>query len=346
MSITKKRDHVGFSSQVDEWPYSSYPTGWFQIGWVDDLAPGEIKPTRYFGKDLVRFRTKSGKHHVLDAYCGHMGAHLGHGGWVEDECVVCPYHGWRWRGDGTNDYVPSEGMAIDRRRQRSWPVRVTNQIVWIWHDALGREPLWEPHAEQPEASDPSYYPVLPHCVKRYEDIGGRPQYMTENNADIEHLRWVHGARGPIELTEQNFEGPLLKASVTLTLGYGREKTRLTPDGAIDTTLDSVCQSVGAILVRTPLDGSVLFSCATPVTENTMEMYITVLVKREAGDMGDEPTGVAAARVREQFVQITRDFPIWNNQHYIKQSPLTRDEAKPMGTLRRWAAGFYPDPDSE
>ncbi|MGD9794801.1 MAG: Rieske 2Fe-2S domain-containing protein, partial [Acidimicrobiia bacterium] len=52
------------------------PTGWFNIGWSAEIAPGGVKPMRYFGHDLVAFRSTTGELSVLDAHCRHLGAHL------------------------------------------------------------------------------------------------------------------------------------------------------------------------------------------------------------------------------------------------------------------------------
>ena len=55
------------------------PHGWYAVAYSDELAVGESRPERYFGKDLVLFRTESGRASLLDAYCPHLGAHLGYG---------------------------------------------------------------------------------------------------------------------------------------------------------------------------------------------------------------------------------------------------------------------------
>ena len=34
-------------------PGSRYPTGWFQVGWSDDIAVGAVKLVHYFGRDIV-----------------------------------------------------------------------------------------------------------------------------------------------------------------------------------------------------------------------------------------------------------------------------------------------------
>ena len=55
------------------------PFGWFQVLYSQELAIGQSLPLEYFDQELVIFRTESGAVKVLDAYCAHMGAHLGYG---------------------------------------------------------------------------------------------------------------------------------------------------------------------------------------------------------------------------------------------------------------------------
>ncbi|MFW2390307.1 MAG: Rieske 2Fe-2S domain-containing protein, partial [Polyangiales bacterium] len=57
-----------------------FPRGWFVIGFSDDLDREEARPARYFDEDLVIWRTGGGEPRVFDAFCPHLGAHLGHGG--------------------------------------------------------------------------------------------------------------------------------------------------------------------------------------------------------------------------------------------------------------------------
>ena len=47
------------------------PFGWFQMGWATDVAVGETKPIKYFGKHLVLWRDEQGTPHVQDAFCLH-----------------------------------------------------------------------------------------------------------------------------------------------------------------------------------------------------------------------------------------------------------------------------------
>jgi phenylpropionate dioxygenase-like ring-hydroxylating dioxygenase large terminal subunit len=59
------------------------------------------------GLNLVVWRGVSGKSYVADAYCPHLGAHLGVGGEVAGECIKCPFHGWAFEGkDGKCVDIP------------------------------------------------------------------------------------------------------------------------------------------------------------------------------------------------------------------------------------------------
>ena len=59
------------------------------------------------GLNLAIFRDEKGEAHVLDAYCPHLGAHIGVGGRVVGDCLQCPFHGWEFRGsDGKVTKIP------------------------------------------------------------------------------------------------------------------------------------------------------------------------------------------------------------------------------------------------
>ena len=56
-----------------------YPNGWIQITNAKDLENGNVKSISALGREFVAFRGKDGSIGVLDAYCPHLGAHLGQG---------------------------------------------------------------------------------------------------------------------------------------------------------------------------------------------------------------------------------------------------------------------------
>jgi nitrite reductase/ring-hydroxylating ferredoxin subunit len=82
------------------------------------------------GKRICMARTQTGYYAVNDT-CPHAGAHLGRGGWCEDEKVVCPVHRYRYdlktgrglQGDYIETYpveTRSDGVYIGLKSKRWW----------------------------------------------------------------------------------------------------------------------------------------------------------------------------------------------------------------------------------
>ena len=87
-----------------------HPYGWFQVAYPDDLEPGGVKSLHFWSTDLVLWRDEAGEYHLQDAFCPHLGAHLGVGGSVQDGAISCPFHGWRWNMEGKNTFVPGRHL--------------------------------------------------------------------------------------------------------------------------------------------------------------------------------------------------------------------------------------------
>lgn len=71
-----------------------FPNGWYALLSSSELKPGTATDVNCLGENFVVFRSAvTKKVFVLDAYCPHMGANMGVGGIVREECIVCPFHG-------------------------------------------------------------------------------------------------------------------------------------------------------------------------------------------------------------------------------------------------------------
>ena len=110
-------------------PFTWKPTGWFMVGWSEEYQPGTVRPLKYFGRDLVAWRGDGGEMHVLDAHCPHLGAHLGHGGKVNGDCIECPYHGWGYGPDGINKYIPYEDRPNVSKQLRAFVVKEVHESL-------------------------------------------------------------------------------------------------------------------------------------------------------------------------------------------------------------------------
>ena len=120
-----------------------FPNCWFQVAYSDELEPNAVMPLQYFGKDLVLFRGEDGKARVLDAFCPHLGAHLGYGGLVRENTIRCPFHAWRFDGEGRCVDVPYANKIPPLAKLDAWPVCEVNGLIVVWHHMEGRPPAFE-----------------------------------------------------------------------------------------------------------------------------------------------------------------------------------------------------------
>jgi len=332
---------------VKNWPYEAHPTGWYQIAYSLELVAGDVRPVKYFGEDLVLFRTTDGTVALFDAYCPHIGAHLGHGGIAADGCIQCPWHGWRWGTDGTNVEIPYADKPTKRVKANSWEVREIDGLVLAWYDALGGPPTWE-WPGLPEFKDTdTYYPIFPHASKAFGQRAIKPQSPLENTPDYHHFIYVHGAGEAAEPTMWEEDGHYLHAQSKLLMGAGHERTWLTPNGPSQCAIDTEAWGLGIGLARMTFDERIAahLICCTPVDDTMSELFSTIATTREVGDEGDEPTGGARRLIDEQNDQIARDFAIWENQQFVKDPVFVGKEERAYAKFRRWTEQFYPDVSS-
>ena len=165
-----------------------YPRGWFCIGAQHEFGD-QPRTLDYFGTSLVAYRGEdSGKIHVLDAYCPHMGGNLADG-WVKGESVVCPFHEWSWGADGICDDIPYAKKIPEKACIKSWPVHEANQLVYIWHDPDGGDPL--PEQAIPDDPDVAEDGWTPWVIRRTR-VESNCRELIDNMADKAHFGPVHG----------------------------------------------------------------------------------------------------------------------------------------------------------
>ncbi|CAG2108287.1 unnamed protein product, partial [Medioppia subpectinata] len=116
-----------------------YPNTWIVIMTSTDLPLNGVKFFEMCGKQLVAFRGGSGAVNVLSAYCPHLGANLGVGGHVVtesgDDCIQCPFHGWRFRGrDGQCKRIPNlneSELNTVKAVVKKWQTIEMNEVIYV-----------------------------------------------------------------------------------------------------------------------------------------------------------------------------------------------------------------------
>jgi nitrite reductase/ring-hydroxylating ferredoxin subunit len=322
------------------YPFHPFPTGWFCVGFADDLAPGDIRPLRYFDSALVLFRTESGKAAVTDAHCAHLGAHLGYDSRIEGETIVCPFHQWRYDIAGKCVHVPFAKAVPPRAKVRAWPIAERGGMIFVWHDLAGSEPAWElPVYDESGRLDGAGFRRL------HDDFGSaHPQDVFENGVDFAHFPGVrstgravsdgairmegHRFFSPVRILPADFSGPVAGTSEGSTVyseviggGLSRVESR-TPHAPGITT--------------------VYYVSVTPVDAALSHYYVHqfFLIDEDcampAEDIARFTAMAAEHGLREQY----SDGKIWPHKAYVER-PLLSSADGPILTYREWYRQFHP-----
>ena len=303
-----------------------FPCGWFSVLAGGELGRGQVKSLRYFALDLVAFRGEDGEAHILDAHCPHLGAHLGIGGRVVENTLECPFHAWRWQGNGRCAHIPYAKRIPPGARVRSWPVCEQNGLIFVWYHPEGEAPRWQ-IPEVPEWGGEAWS----EPDSRSFQVRSHPQEMAENVVDAVHFQVVHGVPHTPEMKAE-IDGHIFRAHQALTF--------TTPRGEIQGSVD--IESHGAGFGVTRFRGVVetlLMITGIPIEDELHETTIRFQVKKIPGN--DEATAtVGKAFIGEIERQYSQDIPIWENKVHLER-PLLCDGDGPIPLLRKFFRQFYP-----
>lgn len=326
---------------------SMKPTGWFQVAWSAEIAPGEVHKMKYFGQELVAWRSTSGELAVMDAYCEHLGAHLGFGGTVEGDVIQCPFHGWQWNAQGRNVCIPYQDRPNRARKIRSWPVVEKNESVYVWHDRDGGGPTFElldvfdAYKDGRKAGD--YYLAYPEGCLHRERLELHPQYVMENGVDFAHFKFVHRAAFVPEFTRQEYDGALAYADFEMLFGGTKGKTVLTPDGAVQGGVQAINVGIGLGYAKFwGPDNMRTIVSVTPIDDETSDIRSTVWLDRLPNDDSPHQPETLERRQRMANNQFLADLNIWQHQKYADPPALATAEGKGFRMIRKWAMQFYPE----
>jgi nitrite reductase/ring-hydroxylating ferredoxin subunit len=158
-----------------------YPASWYLFGESKSLTRG---PTirNMFGRDIVAFRTESGKLVAMDARCSHFAANLGHGR-VVGETLQCPYHGWRYGRDGTCIEIPSGCPIPEFARQKTFAIEERHGYLFLFNGPAPAFPLpWFDDVEPDAIAAGRSFEFTAECFW---------PCVTGHAFDLQHFLYVH-----------------------------------------------------------------------------------------------------------------------------------------------------------
>jgi len=328
-------------ARKSRFPFTTYPTGWFAVGFSHELKPGEVRPIRNFGRDLVMFRTEAGQAVVADAYCPHLGAHLGHGGFVEGEAIRCPFHHWKFNAGGKCVDVPL-APPPPKARINIWPTVERNTLIQVWHDLAGRPPMWEmPEHEATEFADLQGFVT-------YDNIRAHAQEILENGADWLHFKTVHRTRALVGDPE-----PYKTEDHVMAYRYHTMRDEPGVDPAMGHMTGEVWMygpgcarniNWGDMAPGIMVDDTVY---PTPIDDEWLQIRVMYRIVPPKDNQVPAPMlkqifDVVGPEIKRQLEQ---DFAIWANKAYIARPMLAASDG-PILTYRKWYSQFYPEGSGE
>jgi len=169
-----------------------YINFWYPICTSEELQAAVPLRVQVLGLGFAAFRDTDGQARVLSDTCVHRGGSLGKGK-VIDGMVACPYHGWRYSGDGKCRLVPflEDGAKPPARAKvDSYPVHEKYGIVFAFLGDLpgeDRPPLYEIEEYEDPAWRSSEVMIL--------EIDCFYERSVENGIDPFHNEFVHPIQG-------------------------------------------------------------------------------------------------------------------------------------------------------
>jgi 3-ketosteroid 9alpha-monooxygenase subunit A len=323
-----------------------FARGWHCLGLERDFADGKPHQVEAFGQRLVVFAGEDGQVNVLDAYCRHMGGDLSQGT-VKGNEIACPFHDWRWGGDGRCKSIPYARRVPLRARTAAWPTLLQDGMLFVWNDPEGNPPPEDVTIPRiPAYGDPEFTEWVWYTTKI---DGSNCREIVDNVVDMAHFFYVHYSFPTY--FKNVFEGHVATQYME---GIGREDIRPQRKGQTggpqSTGNSSVASYHGPSFMIDDLTyhydndvdiPSVLINCHYPVDADSFVLQYGIMVKKMPGLSDDEAT--AMAQKMGDFIRIgfEQDVAIWKSKARI-DNPLLCEEDGPVYQLRRWYEQFYVD----
>src|SRR5699024_6029409 len=317
-----------------------FARGWHLIGLERDFRDGKPHQVNAFGGKMVVWEDTKGNLNVIDSYCRHMGGDLSQGTIKGDE-IACPFHDWRWGGDGRCKDIPYAKRVPMRARTQRFPTLVRNGALFVWNDPEGGEPEdYIPELEGYGTDEWTDWSWNSYHVK-----GSNCREIVDNVVDMAHFFYVHYAFPTY--FKNIFEGPVATQRMN-SKPRGDIESGTNYDDP-DSTLRSEASYYGPSYMidwlwshtKYGVIETVLINCHYPVTPTEFVLQYGALVKKPTGMSDADAEAMAKQFADGVKIGFEQDVEIWKNKTRI-DNPLLSEEDGPVYQLRRWYEQFYVD----
>ena len=327
-----------------------FARGWHCLGLATAFRDGGPHAVAAFGTKLVVFADSSGALHVLDAYCRHMGGDLSQGT-VKGDAIACPFHDWRWGGDGRCAGIPYARRVPVAARTRAWRTLERNGHLFVWNDPEGNAPpddVTIPYIEGASSDEWTSWTWDSILVE-----GANCREVVDNVVDMAHFFYIHGSL-PTHF-KNIFEGHIgyqymeyHEAGATPTHDSGAPFHGQARDLAPGTFRSEGVYYGPAYMINpqwsnmggAPTD-IILINCHYPITPDKFMLQVGIMVKHDPALSPEANDARAEYISKMQQGAFYQDVHIWKTKTRV-DNPLLCHADGPMIQLRHWHDQFYRD----
>ncbi len=319
------------------------PNGWYAVCYSKEVLTTKIKTVSMLDKEFVVFRSRKGKVNVLEAYCPHQGTHLGYGGEIVEDCIVCPFHRWHFNGEGTCVKIPyaTKLPALERNCLNSLPTHESEGMVYCYYHADNKKPdfkLADFDSEFPEAD---WTPP----VRAEFTIKTHVHEFGENGFDIAHFKPVHGSEDNKIIVNSDPSAKEMKYRLSLVYpGSGMGLPMIKIAVCTDWTYHGLGVFSNLVtLEKFPIIIRQVY-CFTPQNNGETLIRFFMRIKRNSLAKNTVLKWLQTKLIHFQNVKLVlrnfnEDKAIWENKRY-RAKPVLCDGDGPIMVYRRWAQQFY------
>ena len=326
--------------------------GWYFLCYSEDLKIKQIKTIPAFEKEIVVFRGKNQKVFAVSPYCPHLGAHLGHGGKVVENSIRCPFHYWKFNGNGKCVEIPYSDKIPKKACLKKYQVIEKNNNIYFFYNQEKKvtETLNSPLQEK-EQKNKKRLLLTMHSLpdvekefgisvkknktkKKYWQMKANMLDLMENSLDNAHFNYVHKLDIPMTnllsshyqipfIIEQNYEAKFLGLVPKLTFHL------------YSPSISVLKIEIGNNIII--VDGGILIVNKRKII-HYMRFYslfkenISIFQKFFA-------KVISYFVIKEAQKQYREDLPIWKNKVHLEKPILCNDDGQ-IAKIRRWYKLFY------
>ncbi|MCU1717650.1 aromatic ring-hydroxylating dioxygenase subunit alpha [Pseudomonas sp. 5P_3.1_Bac2] len=331
-----------------------FARGWHCLGLTEWFRDGKPHKVKAFGTELVVFEGEiSKKLNVINAFCPHLGGNLAEGV-IKGDSIACPFHDWRWDGEGKCTGIPYAKRVPPRARTQRFVTCEENKQLFVWYDQEGSLPTDNVIIPRLEGS---FSDTWSDWDWSFHELNTTGRELIDNLVDVAHFFYIHGEGkgGGSSYFKNVFEDHFATQYLEIgpqpeNPGYARDQTYQGDVHALpcwnrgETTYHGPAYLVSRLMFKLSAEDSceaIEILAQYPIDEENFALHMGFIV-RDNPNLSKEYNAERAKQVAGFLRRGTlQDVHIWETKTKI-DNPLLCDSDGPLYQLRRWYEQFYVD----